>query len=449
MGFHIANTLLLFLLLSRLTGALWRSALVAALFALHPLHVESVAWVSERKDVLSAFFFLLTLWAYVRYAEKSAASGPGPVASSQASETPAADNGLRAADHAKRLTPTHPVSILDPSSSIFYLLALGCFALGLMSKPMLVTLPFVLLLLDYWPLLRFEQTLNTQHSKLSSPSSGRKLPFFALAALSSAITLIVQRQGGAVSTSLSVGARIANALVSCVRYIGKLLWPENLSVLYPHPGHWPAWQVIASAALLLAVFAAVIPLARRRPYLAVGWLWFCGTLVPVIGLVQVGIQSMADRYTYVPLIGLFIMLVWGINDLIPERPWRGHCFGHWGRVGVGGLRAADRAPNLFLARQRGAFPARRPGDARQLSGLQQSRLLSVRPGKDGRGDGELLPGPEDQSRLRRRAQQPRLRPGGPEEIRGSHPALRGGVARPAQSRGAEQPGQCALGNRQD
>ncbi|HSA10026.1 MAG TPA: tetratricopeptide repeat protein [Candidatus Paceibacterota bacterium] len=303
-AFHIANALLLFLLLRCMTGALWRSLVVAGLFSLHPLHVESVAWASERKDVLSAFFFLLTIWAYARYAE-----GGMPVA-----------EGRR---------PGLEVSGGQPASSIaswscgcrlgpgiWYLLALGCFGLGLMSKPMLVTLPFVLVLLDYWPLRRFR-----------CAAVGRlvleKVPFLLLAAASSVITFIVQRKGGAVSTSLTLGERLANALVSYVRYIGKMLWPKDLSILYPHPGHWPAWQVVGSAVLLVAVCVVVFLLARRRPYLAVGWLWFCGTLVPVIGLVQVGIQSMADRYTYLPLIGLFIMVAWGLEELVPERPWRG------------------------------------------------------------------------------------------------------------------------------
>ena len=301
-GFHIANTLLLFLLLRRMTGALWRSALVAALFALHPLHVESVAWASERKDVLSAFFFLLTIWAYVRHVE---VQSPKSNVQSQAT---------RNTQHASRFT-FHV--------SRFYLLSLSFFVLGLMSKPMLVTMPFVLLLIDYWPLRRPGAT-----SLESQPVAGlllllEKVPFFVLSVASSVITFLVQRKGGAVSTALTFGERIANALVSYVRYIGKTFWPKNLSILYPHPGHWPTWQVMASAGLLLAVSAAVILMARRRPYLAVGWLWFCGTLIPVIGLIQVGIQSMADRYTYVPLIGLFIMLAWGIDELMPARPWRG------------------------------------------------------------------------------------------------------------------------------
>ena len=310
-GLHIANALLLFLLLRRMTGALWRSVMVAALFALHPLHVESVAWVSERKDVLSAVFFLLTLGAYVRYAEcrmQNAECGM------QQSERATTHRASRFTFYVLRFTPA--------PASVWYLLAVLCFALGLMSKPMLVTLPFVLLLLDYWPLHRLE--LNTKNSKLKTviPLVLEKLPFFVLAVASSLVTFIVQRKGGAVSTSLSLGARVANALVAYVRYIGKTFWPSDLSILYPHPGHWPAWQVAAAAALLLAICVVVIVLVRRQPFLAMGWLWFCGTLVPVIGVVQVGIQSMADRYTYLPLIGLFIMLAWGIAEWMPNRPWR-------------------------------------------------------------------------------------------------------------------------------
>jgi len=311
LGFHIADTLLLFLLLRRMTGALWRSVMVAGLFALHPLRVESVAWISERKDVLSAFFFLLTLGAYARYAEgrrqnvecrRQKADG--------GSQKPA----LRAPVHGSRFTAV--------PGAVWYLLALVCFALGLMSKPMLVTLPFVLLLVDFWPLQRFGSSANGARASSAWRLLVEKAPFFLLAAASSVVTFIAQRKGGAVSTSLSLGARVANAVVSYIRYIGKMLWPRDLSILYPHPGHWPAWEVTASVVLLVAICAGVILLARRRPYLAMGWLWFCGTLVPVIGLVQVGIQSMADRYTYLPLIGLFIMVVWGIAELIPDRPWR-------------------------------------------------------------------------------------------------------------------------------
>ena len=311
-GFHIANTLLLFLLLQRMTGARWRSALVAALFGLHPLHVESVAWASERKDVLSAFFFMLTLGAYVRYAEARSPKAEGRI--------PEAGGGQ------KKSEPGSPYLVARANrlpAMAWYVLALFLFLLGLMSKPMLVTLPFVLLLLDYWPLRRFELDLQKPMRKRLLLLIVEKLPFLALAAASSVITFIVQRKGGAVSTSISVGARIANALVSYVRYLGKMFWPLDLSILYPHPGHWAVWQTLAAAALLLVISVAVFLLARRRPYLAVGWLWFLGTLIPVIGLIQVGIQSMADRYMYIPIIGLLIMLVWGIDELVPAWPWRG------------------------------------------------------------------------------------------------------------------------------
>ncbi len=317
--FHVANTLLVFLMLRRMTGALWRSAMVAALFALHPLHVESVAWVSERKDVLSAFFFLLTLWAYAAYVTSVRCRVAG-----EQSPVPRTEGGRRNTEYVSR-------------PRLCYALSLFLFACGLMSKPMLVTLPFVLLLLDYWPLkrvalLRSELRRGKLGGEWRVTGAGNqssipglileKVPFFVLSAVSSVVTFLAQKHGGAVSTSISVGARIANALVSYARYLGKLFWPENLSVLYPHPGQWPATQVMFSAVLLLGIFAAVIALARQRPYLAVGWFWFFGTLVPVIGLVQVGIQSMADRYMYVPIIGLLIMLVWGISEALPQRSWR-------------------------------------------------------------------------------------------------------------------------------
>jgi tetratricopeptide (TPR) repeat protein len=276
---HMADTVLLFNVFRLMTGALWRSALLALLFAIHPLHVESVAWISERKDVLSTFFFFLTLLSYHCYAKRKSAPSDGSVGRS-------------------------------------YALALGFFALGLLSKPMLVTLPFVLLLLDFWPLDRWpgdgSGTLLTLVIE--------KLPFFALSLISSVITFLVQREGGAVSTTISFTARLANAMVSYARYLGKTFWPVDLSVLYPHPGSWPAWMVIGSATLLLALTGAAIFLARKRPYFTTGWFWFLGMLVPVIGLVQVGIQSMADRYSYVPVIGVFIILVWGGTELVMARP---------------------------------------------------------------------------------------------------------------------------------
>jgi Flp pilus assembly protein TadD len=280
---HVVNALLLFVLLKRMTGALWRSAFVAALFALHPLHVESVAWVAERKDVLSTFFWITTTWAYVHYVE-----------------------------HPRFGT---------------YLLVLVSFALGLMAKPMLVTLPFVLLLLDYWPLQRYQfghseanprKSINNSHQRLIPLHLIReKVPFFVLAAASSVVTFLAQQSGGAVTPldKLALSVRMANALVSYVSYMGKMIWPIRLAVIYPHPGTLPIWQAAAAGLLLVCISVFVIRTARRSPYLAVGWLWYLGTLVPVIGVVQVGKQCMADRYTYVPLIGLFVIIAWGIADV--------------------------------------------------------------------------------------------------------------------------------------
>ena len=314
-AFHVANTLFLFLLLRNLTGALWRSALVSALFALHPLHVESVAWISERKDLLSTFFFMLTLLAYGKYVHRREKRGEG--------RTQLAE-GRRPKPRIENQNEFQS-RVLHPPSSIFYLMALAFFALGLMSKPMLVTLPFVLLLLDYWPLYRLAPPTTASQNQAGVQTTtvplllAEKIPFFALSLLSSYVTLVVQRKGGAVSTSISIGARMANAVVAYVQYIRKMFWPQKLSVLYPHPGYWPAWKVAISSALLLGVFAVVIAKGRKRRYLAVGWFWFFGMLVPVIGLVQVGVQSMADRYTYVPLIGLFIILVWAGAEFVQAQ----------------------------------------------------------------------------------------------------------------------------------
>ena len=273
---HALNGVLLFLILQKMTGAPWRAAVVAALFALHPLRVESVAWVSERKDVLSTLFGLLTLWAYLRYAENL---------KSQIS-----------------------------NFKSFYALALVFFALGLMAKPMLVTLPFVLLLLDYWPLERLQRSL--------AGLLREKIPFFVLAAASSVVTFVVQRHGGAVSslTGVPLGARVGNAFISYARYLGKIFWPARLSPLYPHPGYWPAWKIAAAVIVLVAMTAWVIRLGRSQPYLPVGWFWFVGMLAPTIGLVQVGIQSMADRYSYLPSVGILIMVVWGAHQWLEARP---------------------------------------------------------------------------------------------------------------------------------
>jgi Flp pilus assembly protein TadD len=276
---HAANTVLLFLVLRQLTGAHWRSGFVAALFALHPLHVESVAWISERKDVLSTFFFLLTLMAYGRYVQES--------------------------------------KVQSPKSKVWYGWALVYFVLGLMSKPMVVTVPFVLLLLDYWPLGRvagFGSRVPSSGSRVSLPLwllVREKLPFLAVSAIFCVITLVVQTPAMESLSDLPVGRRIANALVSYVWYLGKTIWPTDLALPYLHPGQWPVLSVAFSLLLLGVLCVEAFRLSRRAPFVLTGWLWFLGTLVPVIGLVQVGIQAMADRYSYLPLIGLFLILSWG------------------------------------------------------------------------------------------------------------------------------------------
>jgi tetratricopeptide (TPR) repeat protein len=282
---HIVNSLLLFIVFRKMTAHLWPSAFVAALFALHPLHVESVAWVAERKDVLSTFFWLLTMFSYARYAER-----PG---------------------------------------IIRYLAVVACFMLGLMAKPMLVTLPFVLLLLDVWPLrrIRFERSGADETGDNLRRSPGfwliwEKIPLFLLTVACSVLTFVVQQKGGAVRSleMYPLTMRVANALVSYVKYIVKMIWPVDLAVFYPHPGSLPIWQVAGAGLFLALVSVVVLRAIRRRPWFAVGWLWYAGTLVPVIGLVQIGLQAMADRYTYVPLIGLFIMVAWGVAELLDR--WR-------------------------------------------------------------------------------------------------------------------------------
>jgi tetratricopeptide (TPR) repeat protein len=290
---HILNSLLLYLLLRRMTGGLWRSAMVAVLFALHPLHVESVAWITERKDVLSTLFFMLTLLSYGWYVDRPSVTRYGVV--------------------------------------------LGCLALGLMAKPMLVTTPFVLLLLDYWPLGRLQPIPDLTSAKRGSNASGtkendrrltiagllvEKVPLFVLVIASSVVSYIAAHQGD-VQRSAPFGFRIANALVSYVAYLGNLVWPTDLAVFYPYRGSISVVQWLGAFVVLAGVSGVLIWAGRRWRYLTVGWLWFMGTLVPVIGLIQVGEQSMADRFTYIPAIGIFIMVVWGVAELTSD--WRhGH-----------------------------------------------------------------------------------------------------------------------------
>src|SRR5438874_12641370 len=289
---HAANTVLLFWFLLRTTHARWSSALVAAFFALHPLHVESVAWASERKDTLSAFFGLLSLIAYVRYAE---------------------------AQSIRR-----------------YAWVAITLALGLMAKSMLVTWPFVMLLLDYWPLGRFADPIGKEHLRSASHREAatgigslvwEKLPLFALVAASAVVTSVAQSRAGAVQTftEVPIALRLSNALVSYAKYLLLAFWPNDLAVFYPfREAVIPAWQIIGAALLLIGITGFCFFQRKIRPYLIVGWLWFLGTLVPVIGLVQVGAQTMADRYFYVPSIGLFIAIVFGLADIAERRrvaPW--------------------------------------------------------------------------------------------------------------------------------
>jgi tetratricopeptide (TPR) repeat protein len=280
---HAVNTVLVFLLLRSLTGAVWRSVLVAALFGWHPVHVESVAWVAERKDVLSTCLGLLALIFYARYARKQS-------------------------------------GVVTQPAPLDYVLALLFLILGLMSKPMLVTWPFVMLLLDYWPLGRLKAGSLWQLVR-------EKIPFFTLAVMASGVTFAVQKHGGAVIMlkNLPFSARGANALVSYCRYLGKLFWPTKLAVFYPRPGHWPLAEVLLAGGLLVGLSVLFWWQRRRHPFLLMGWLWFLGTLVPVIGLVQVGKQALADRYAYIPSLGVLIMAIWGAYEF--SRHWRYHVIG--------------------------------------------------------------------------------------------------------------------------
>jgi protein O-mannosyl-transferase len=303
---HVTNVVLLFLVLQVMTGALWPSALVAALFAIHPINVESVAWVAERKNLLSTSFWLLTMWAYIRYASQPAWNK--------------------------------------------YLVVLASFALALMCKPMVVTLPFALLLLDYWPLDRLKSTAAESANDKADNSKKRgkevevkrayprrslsqltieKAPLLLLAALSSVITVRAQQTGGAVGTTevFPLSVRFENAVVSYADYLLDVIWPFRLAVFYPHPrAALPAWQVGLSVLVLLGITAIVVRRARRSRYLPLGWLWYLGTLIPVIGIVQVGLQSQADRYAYVPLIGIFVVITFYVGEWAKGRATRENRF---------------------------------------------------------------------------------------------------------------------------
>jgi tetratricopeptide (TPR) repeat protein len=325
---HLVNSLLLFGVLNLLTGAFWRSGLAAALFAVHPIHVESVAWISERKDVLSTLFFLLTIWAYTAYAGKT-----GKEVKYSGNRKFSVEETMRELASSPLPSPPREEKGISPLStlpaSICYLLALVFFALGLMSKPMLVTLPAVLLLLDYWPLGRLSLTPGRTDSTLKSMvwnGFGKllleKLPFLSLSAASCFITFNVQNAAGATASLevLPLEFRIGNALVSYVRYIAKTVFPAHLAVFYPPPKEWPLEWQLGAILVLSGITAAVLWSMNRSPYLVTGWLWYLGMLVPVIGIIQVGQQAMADRYSYIPLIGLFIMISWGGADLVVRWP---------------------------------------------------------------------------------------------------------------------------------
>jgi len=283
---HIANSVLLFLLLKSLTGAFWRSAAVAALFALHPLHVETVAWISERKDVLSTFFLLLTIWAYARYA-----GSPRP--------------------------RTYGIAVI-------------CFILGILSKPMVVTLPLLLLALDFWPLRRWRESGRPSDAKAVQTIPGptfrtggllmEKVPFFILSAVCAMVAFLAQNAQGAVGTHYPVDLRLSNAMLSYVKYMIKMLWPEHLGLFYPYPGSLTIAQRIIPPLLLAAISVIALLTRKKMPWVLSGWLWYGVSLVPVIGIVQVGMQSMADRYTYLPLVGLFVAAVWTAAEAAKKLP---------------------------------------------------------------------------------------------------------------------------------
>ena len=319
--FHVVNALLLFHVLNRMTRAPWRSAFVAALFAVHPLHAESVAWVTCLKDVLSTCFWLLTLGAYGRYVERLNVEPP---TSNFKLRTNSADHGANPRTQCS--TPKAQISAFRLSPFPFYTVTLFLFTLALMSKPMVVTLPFVLLLLDYWPLGRTRWTSSPTGANVIKVSPGdllkEKLPFFGLAAVVCVVTYYAQRVQGAVISLENAPARvrIANALLAYIGYLGKTLWPTKLAFLYPLDTNLSLAPAVGAGAALIGITTLVIWRARSEPWLVTGWFWYLGTLVPVIGMVEVGIAlAMADRYTYIPLVGPFIMMCWSVPRALVER----------------------------------------------------------------------------------------------------------------------------------
>lgn len=273
--------MLLFFILRAWTGAIWRSGLVAALFAIHPLHVESVAWIAERKDVLSTFFFFLTLWFYGRFAQKPDAK--------------------------------------KSKARLNYALALLFFIFALMSKPMVVTLPFLLLLVDYWPLRRLRTASVREFWSDLRKLAWEKTPFFLLSAVLCAVTITAQQRGAAIQSNYSSGARIENALMAYEKYLVKTVWPADLMLPYPPFPALTAAVVTGAAALLAVLLIGAFWSARKYPFITMGCLWFLGMLVPVIGMVPIGMASIADRYTYVPVVGLFVIFAWGLGRLCGNR----------------------------------------------------------------------------------------------------------------------------------
>jgi len=284
--FHILNAILLFLIFHRMTKALWQSAFMAALFAIHPLRVESVAWVTERKDVLSTFFWMLTMGSYILYAKR------------------------------KTLGRYFIIPIF--------------FTIGLMAKPMLVTLPFVFILLDYWPLNRFQVAASTSAGQVKWTNIrkliGEKLPLFALSGVFIVTPYLAAQKANAVSSFLPLALRIENALRAYVIYIWKMIWPQDFAVFYPYSAEIPILQIIVAVITLIIITLFTLWMGKRLPFLIVGWLWYLGTLLPVIGIIQAGEQAYADRYTYIPMIGLFIMVAWGVPSLLKQWRYRKEAF---------------------------------------------------------------------------------------------------------------------------